>query len=74
LNAKSDYLSDVALANIEALAQDESGGGSEKICYFPGSSNYADYYACQSGYPEVKACENTSRVNMYFSTDSHVCR
>jgi hypothetical protein len=73
LNVKNDHLSDVVLANIEMLAQAESGDGSQKICYFPGTSNYADYYACQSGYPEVKTCNNTNREYMYFSADKHAC-
>jgi len=67
-------MSDVMLANVEALAQNEGDEGNEKICYFPGSTDYADYYACQSGYPNVKPCDNKDRDYMYFSKDKHVCK
>ena len=73
VNAKSDSLSDFTLANIEALASNESGSGDNKICYYKGSSEYKDWYECTADYPSVGSCGNTSRVNKWFSTDKHVC-
>jgi mevalonate kinase len=76
MNSQSEnLLSDLALANVEALADEggESSGGSNKICYYQGTSNYADYYECTSTYPNVGSCGNTTRTNKYFSMDRHVC-
>jgi hypothetical protein len=60
-------------ANIEALANGEEGGGGQKICYYQGTSDYADYYECTSTYPNVGSCSNTNRNFKYFSKNKHVC-
>lgn len=46
-NANEVELSDLALANVEALAYGESGGGSTVDCYSSSrSSSGATYYDC----------------------------
>jgi hypothetical protein len=74
LSRKKVAFGDLTKANIEALANGESGGsGNEKICYYQGTSKYADYYECTSSYPGVGSCGNTTRIYKYFSGDKHVC-
>ena len=46
---KKMELSDLALANVEALARGEDQSG--KICYYKGTTTYADYIPCTADYP-----------------------
>jgi hypothetical protein len=71
-NSQKSHLSDMALANVEALADAEAASG-EKICYFRGTTQYKEFYACEGSYPNVNSCGNTSRASDWFSTDNHVC-
>ena len=68
-----DGLSDVLLANVEALANGEGDEGGEKICHFRGTSEFTDWYTCEGDYPNVNACGNTDREHKWFSADKHVC-
>jgi hypothetical protein len=73
LNRNEVTFSDITKANIEALADGEESGGGQKICYYKGTTYYADYYECTSDYPNVGTCSNIARKNKYFSSDRHVC-
>ena len=68
-NKKLEQLSDLALANIEALARGEVLKG--KICYYKGTSVYGDYYPCTADYPNIGKCG--PRVKTYYSKDKGQC-
>jgi hypothetical protein len=71
VNAESDRLPDVAWANVEALAQDESGMIAAKICRFPGSTEFGNFIPCHAGYPNVYPCDE--HIEGFFSDNTHVC-
>ena len=71
-HALNDYGIKDSKLHIEAMARTVDDGDT-KICYFPGTTNYSDFYSCEDRYPSVGTCGNTERQNMFFSNDKHVC-
>lgn len=68
-NKEKDEFSPLMLANIEALADNEDQSG--KICYYKGTSTYADYIPCTADYPNIGSCG--TRETAYYSTDKAQC-
>ena len=62
-------MSDVMLANVEALAQGENLSGKE--CRYKGSSTYDEYIPCAADYPNIGQC--SSRETAYYSSDTGQC-
>ena len=62
-------LSDLALANVEALASGEDTSG--KICFYPGTSNYDELIPCDAAYPNIGKCKE--RQWRYYSKDKAQC-
>lgn len=65
-NAK---LTDIFLANVEALATDETIEG--KVCRYPGSSVYDIFIPCTAEYPNIGPC--SENVWGYYSSDKAQC-
>lgn len=56
-------------SNVEALANGETQTG--KVCYYKGTTTYADYIPCTADYPNIGKCG--ARVNAYYSQDKGQC-
>lgn len=66
---KSDVLSDIAMANVEALAQSEEIEGS--VCFYKGTEDYEDRIPCTADYPNIGPCGE--RVRAFFSDNKAQC-
>lgn len=62
-------LSDVAMANVEALAQSEDIEG--LLCYYYGTENYEDRIPCSAKYPNIGPCGERERA--FFSDNKAQC-
>lgn len=62
-------LSDLALANVEALASGEDTSG--KICFYPGTTTYEEYIPCDAEYPNIGKCKD--RKWGHYSKDKAQC-
>ncbi len=62
-------MSDLTLANVEALANNENLPGKE--CSFKGSSVYGDYIPCTADYPNIGKCGE--RKEAFYSADKGQC-
>jgi hypothetical protein len=67
--SKTNGMSDVILANVDALAQGEVLTGKE--CRFRGSSVYDSYIPCTANYPNIGQC--VSAENAFYSSDTGQC-
>lgn len=54
-NQKQTKLSDLTLANVEALASGEDTSG--KICFYPGTTTYDEFIPCDAEYPNIGKCK-----------------
>ena len=52
---------------LSDLGEDQSG----KICYYKGTTTYADYIPCTADYPNIGKCG--TRTNAYYSKDKGQC-
>lgn len=62
-------LSDVAMANVEALVQSEEIEG--LVCYYKGTENYEERIPCVADYPNIGPCGE--RVRAFFSSNKAQC-
>ncbi|MCS2892379.1 MULTISPECIES: NVEALA domain-containing protein [Parabacteroides] len=68
-NQKQTKLSDLTLANVEALASGEDTSG--KICFYPGTTTYDEFIPCDAEYPNIGKCKE--RKWGYYSKDKAQC-
>lgn len=68
-NKNQTKLSDLALANVEALANGENISG--KICFYQGTTNYDEFIPCDAKYPNIGKCKE--RVLDHYSKDQAQC-
>jgi len=68
-SSKNNKMTDISLANVEALARGEDLAGKE--CRYKGSSIYESYIPCTATYPNIGSCGE--RESSYYSSDTGQC-
>lgn len=62
-------LTDVVLANVEALATGDELKG--KICFYKGKTDYETRIPCTADYPNIGKCGE--RIRAFYSKESAQC-